>query len=78
MGERTEDNDIQDQDNEADDTATGTILPRVSCGSGRNILHDRGAEGQSSQAQLEEEVEDSVEHLVYVDLILKGLVAKFL
>lgn len=65
-GERTEDNDIQDQDNEADDTATGAILPRVSCSSGRNILHDRCAEGQSSQAQLEKEVEDDIEHFVYV------------
>lgn len=63
-GGRTEDNDIQDQHDEADDTATGAILPRVACGSGRNILHDGCAESQSSQGQLEEEAEDNVEHLV--------------
>lgn len=60
---RTEDDDVQDQDNEANDAAAGAVLPGVSGRRGRDVLYDGGAKGERSQAELEKESEESMEHL---------------
>lgn len=64
--ERTEDQDVKNQDDEAEDATAGAVLPGVSGGRGSNVT-DWGTQGEGSQTQLEEEeVEDDVEHLAYV------------
>lgn len=62
LGKRTEDDDVQNQNDEPEDTATGAVLPAVSGGRGRNVTNGR-AESESRQAELEKEVQDDVEHL---------------
>lgn len=59
---RTKDNNIQDQNDEAEDTAAGAVLPAVSGRGGSNVTDGR-AQGEGGQAELEEEVEDGVQHL---------------
>lgn len=60
---RTEDDDIEDQDDEAQDATAGAILPRVASSGSRDVLRDGRGKGESSQAELEEEAEEVVEHL---------------
>lgn len=59
---RTEDDDVQNQDDEANDPATGAILPAVVDGAGGDLLRDGGGKGEGGQAELEEEGVDVLIH----------------
>lgn len=59
---RTEDDDVENQNNEANDTATGAILPAVVDGAGRDLLGDGGGKGEGCQTELEEEGVDVLIH----------------
>lgn len=59
---RTEDNDVEDQDNEANDATTSAILPAVVDGAGGDLLGDGGGKGEGGQAELEEEGVDVLIH----------------
>ena len=68
MGDRkgselTKDEHIEDQDNEPDDSAAGSVLPGVVEGrGGQRLLRDGGREGEGGQAELEEHGQSSLEH----------------
>lgn len=62
--QRTEDENVEDQNNKPKHAAAGTVLPAVAGGCGRDVLRDGGSEGEGGQAELEEEGEDLVEHFV--------------
>lgn len=59
----TEYNDIQDQDDESQYTAAGAVLPAVVEGRHRDVLRHWSGKGESGQAQLEQDGEQSLEHL---------------
>lgn len=77
---RTEDDDVEDQDNEANDTATSAILPAVVDGAGGDLLGDGGGKGEGCQAELEEEGVDVLIHdaggIVVVVKAQGGIVSK--
>lgn len=55
-GGLTEDEDIEDQDNETNDSTTGSILPCITVAGGREgLVDDGGGVGEGSQAELEED-----------------------
>lgn len=59
---RTEDDDVENQDNEANDTTTSAILPAVVDGAGGDLLGDGGGKGEGGQTKLEEEGVDVLIH----------------
>lgn len=58
----TEDDDVEDQDDEANDTTTGAVLPAVVDGASGDLLSDGGGKGEGGQAELEEEGVDVLIH----------------
>ena len=62
MGRRTEDDDVENQDDESDDATASTILPSVGRGS-RDFAGERSSEGEGGQAKLEEDGQSVLEHV---------------
>jgi hypothetical protein len=60
---RTEDNNIENQDDESDDATTRAVLPSISVDIGCDFAGKRGGQGESSQAELEEDVQGVLEHV---------------
>lgn len=58
----TEDDNVEDQDDEADDATASAILPTVVDGAGGDLLCHWGSEGEGGQAELEEEGVDVLVH----------------
>jgi hypothetical protein len=58
----TEDDNVEDQDDEAEDATASAVLPGVVEGVRVDILGHGGSEGEGSQAELEEEGVDVLNH----------------
>lgn len=71
-GERTEDDDVQNQDNEANDATTGAILPAIVDAAGGDLLCDGGGKGEGGQAELEEECVDVLIHDAVGAVVVKA------
>lgn len=68
MHELTEDDDVENQDDETNDTATCAVLPYISVAG----CVDRGGGNEGEEEELDEHLEeDVVEHFERVDLISK-------
>jgi hypothetical protein len=59
----TEDNDIKDKDNEADDSTSSTELPCIAMALSRDLVNNRGSHSEADKEELEKHAECGSEHL---------------